>query len=63
MKIKYVWHESPDTEKIIDTVAELPNIPFNTTPPTQERYDKHTIELLERDKARGLVLRYEVIEP
>ena len=62
MKIKYVWHEDPDTEKIIDTVYELLRIPFLIEPLSQEMYDKFIMNKLQRDEADGKILRYEVIE-
>jgi len=63
MKIKYVWHETPDTEKTIDTVEELKRLPVLIEPLSQEMYDKFIMNKLQRDEADGKILRYEVIEP
>jgi hypothetical protein len=63
MKIKYVWHETPDTEKIIDTVEELKKLPVLIEPLSQEMYDKFIMNKLQRDEADGKILRYEVVEP
>lgn len=63
MKIKYVWHETPDTEKIIDTVEELKRLPVLIEPLSQEMYDKFIMNKVQRDEADGKILRYEVIEP
>ncbi len=59
MKIKYIHASNPEKIKIHDTEAVRKNTFFNRKP--QQEVDKMTLEHMERDKARGLILYYEII--
>lgn len=64
MKIKYTHISDPETEKIHDTAiafAKLPPI-FRSVNNTQAKFDNHTLDLLKRDKERGVILSYEIID-
>lgn len=64
MKIKYTHIADPETEKIHDTAiafAKLPPI-FRSVNNTQTKFDNHTLYLLERDKEKGIILSYEIID-
>lgn len=60
MKIKYIHVSDPTIEKIHDTEQAFKNPPrvFRT----QEEFDAHTLKLFERDKEKGIILSYEVME-
>lgn len=60
MKIKYIHISDPQKIKIHDTEAVRKNTFFNLKP--QQEVDAMTLEHMERDKARGLVLCYEIIK-
>ena len=59
MKIKYIHKNDPKTERIHDTEKAKRNNPFIRK--TQEEFDKFTLNLMEKDKANGFILSYEVI--
>jgi len=59
MKIKYIHVSDPEKIKIHDTEAVRKNTFFNRKP--QQEVDEMTLEHMERDKARGLILYYEII--
>lgn len=66
MKIRYVHSADPGVEKIHDTEKSLKGciglIRSLGSERTQEVWDKHELSCFERDKAKGLVLSYSVIE-
>ena len=66
MKIRYVHSADPGVEKIHDTEKSLEGciglIHAMGSERTQEEWDKHELSCFERDKAKGLVLSYSVIE-
>lgn len=66
MKIRYVHSADPGVEKIHDTEKSLKGciglIHSLGSDRTQEEWDKHELSCFERDKAKGLVLSYSVIE-
>lgn len=64
MKIKYVWHDEPQREKIYDTIKAFEKTPymFDGSGQTQEKFDQYELQLMEKKKKEGLVLSYEVIE-
>ena len=59
MKIKYIHKSNPNMEKIHDTEKAKRNNPFIHK--TQEEFDKFTLRLLEKDKANGYILSYQII--
>lgn len=70
MKIKYVHATTPDVEMVHDTEASLANtnlylivcVPSYMNKPSQEEYDKQILANFERDRKKGVVLSYEVLE-
>lgn len=66
MKIRYVHSADPGVEKIHDTEKSLKGciglIHALSSERTQEEWDQHELSCFERDKAKGLVLSYSVIE-
>lgn len=60
MKIKYIHASDPEKIKIHDTEMVRKNTFFNRKP--QKEVDKMTLEFMERDKARGIILYYEIIK-
>lgn len=71
MKIKYIHSSEPEREKICDSVALNKRDTYfrrsfftNTDDPLkpQDEYDKYLLEKMERDKKKGVLLSYEVIE-
>lgn len=66
MKIRYVHSADHGVEKIHDTEKSLKGciglIHSLGSERTQEEWDKHELSCFERDKAKGLVLSYSVIE-
>lgn len=60
MRIKYVHFSEPNKEKIYDTVKSLKNNPFIKK--TQEEFDQFELEKMRKDKERGHILSYEVLE-
>lgn len=62
MKIEYIWHDSPKEKRHYDTeIARSMNMCFFRNM-TQEEFDKHELESLEKNKHRGLVLDYRILE-
>jgi len=64
MKIKYTHIADPETEKIHDTViafSKLPDI-LRSVNDTQTKFDDFTLYLLKRDKEKGIILSYEIID-
>lgn len=69
MKIKYVHASAPNTVKVHDTVVSLSKdnyylmvVPTYMGKPSQEEYDKQILANFERDRKKGVVLSYEVLE-
>jgi hypothetical protein len=67
MIVKYIWYDNPDTEKLYDTEKSYKNFhvkfcsAFHMGPPmTAEEWDRFELAKIERDKARGLVISYEI---
>ena len=60
MKIKYIHFSEPNITKIYDTKIALKKNPFYRM--TQEEFDKLELANMERNKKKGHVLSYEVIE-
>ena len=63
MKIEYIWHDKPKEKKIYDTKVAYSMTPRAFRDKTQEEFDQKELESLEKNKARGLVLEYRVVEP
>ena len=65
MKIKYIWHDKPHVEKVVDTERTLRGCAglnrMMHFEPTQQEWDEIELRNMKRDHERGLVLRYEVI--
>lgn len=59
MKIKYVHFSEPDKTKIHDTEIALRKNLFITK--SQKEFDDFTLRLMERDKQKGHILSYEII--
>ena len=66
MKIKYIWHDQPDVQKFYDTRISLVNsrgfLNMMGSFPNQEDWDKKELANFERDKQRGKILSYEIVE-
>lgn len=69
MLIKYKHVSNPKTEKIHDTEKAYKNMEWARSDPntklynkSQAEFDKIYLDIFERDKARGIVLDYEIIE-
>lgn len=63
MKVKYVWHDQPNVEKVFDTVHAFAIMPrIFKRDQTQEEYDAFELQNFASKKEQGLVLSYEVIE-
>lgn len=60
MKIKYIHAINPEKIKIHNTVKVRKNTFFYTK--TQKEVDENEIKCFERDKARGIILHYEILE-
>lgn len=60
MKIKYVHFSEPENEKIYDTEVALKRNP--SIHKTQEEFDQFELRHMERDKSKGYILSYEIIE-
>lgn len=60
MKIRYTHIANSFEEKIHDTVQAYHNNPrvFDT----QEEFDQHTLQLFERDKQKGIIMWYKIME-
>ena len=68
MLIKYRHVSNPKNEKIHDTEKAYKNMDWARNDPgtklynkTQEEFDKIYLDIFERDKARGIILYYEII--
>ena len=59
MKIKYIHASNPETVKIHDTEKVRKNTFFLTK--TQKEVDENELKCFERDKARGIILHYEIM--
>lgn len=66
MKVKYVHSSDPEVEKIYDTKKSLEGciglIHSLGSDRTLAEWDKHELMCFERDKAKGLVLSYSIVE-
>lgn len=67
MKIKYVHSNDPNTEKVADSRRlqredEIVGRIFINERKTPEEYDRHLLEKLEKEKVKGLIVRYEIVE-
>jgi hypothetical protein len=67
MKIKYVHSSDPNTEKVMDSreqqrADESFRRIFCLKHYTPEEYDRYLLEKLEKDKAKGRIIRYEIVE-
>lgn len=69
MKIKYIHVSAPKTEKIHDTKQAYKNMAFAINDEqsklyhaTQAEFDEITLNNFKRDKQKGVVLRYEIME-
>ena len=67
MKIKYVHSSDPKTEKVMDSrkqqrVDEIIGRIFSSERKTPEEYDRYLLEKLEKEKAEGRIIRYEIVE-
>ena len=63
VKIKYVWFDQPEVEKVFDTVYTFDRMPsIFRQRQTQEGYDAFQLENFAKKKEEGLVLSYKVIE-
>ena len=60
MIIKYIHTSEPEKEKIHDTEKVLKNNPFITK--SQKEFDDFTLQLFAKDKERGIIISYEVIQ-
>ncbi len=60
MKIKYIHSSEPSEVKIYDTEKALKNNPFIER--TQSDFDKMELANMERDKRKGLILSYEIMQ-
>ena len=60
MKIKYIHSSEPIEVKIYDTEKALKNNPFIEQ--TQSDFDKMELANMERDKRKGLILSYEIMQ-
>lgn len=60
MKIKYIHSSEPSEVKIYDTEKALKNNPFIEQ--TQSDFDKMELANMERDKRKGLILSYEIMQ-
>lgn len=59
MLIKYIHKNNPKEVRIHDTEKAKRNNPFIRK--TQEEFDKFTLGLMEKDKANGYILAYQII--
>lgn len=64
MKIEYVWYTDPKRKRVYDTETSFNRCPISLkkSGQTQEEWDKQEIESFEKNKKRGLVLEYKVID-
>lgn len=67
MKIKYVHSSDPNTEKVMDSrkqqrIDENIGRLFSIERKTPEEYDRYLLEKLEKEKTKGRIIRYEIVE-
>ena len=69
MKVKYRYASDPKKVKIHDTEKAYQNMMFAILDPctklykkTQEEFDEMYKEIFEKDKQKGVVIEYEIIE-
>jgi hypothetical protein len=66
MKIKYVHISNPSVEKVYDTTRGLRGCEGLLSNlgsfPSQEEWDRSELFNFERDRQRGLILQYEIVE-
>ena len=69
MKIKYIHASAPKSEKIHDTKQAYKNMDWAIHDPesklyniTQSEFDEIQLNTLKRDKQKGVVLSYEIME-
>lgn len=60
MKIEYIHASATDKIKIHDTERVRKNTFCYTK--TQKEVDEHELKCFERDKARGLIIYYKILE-
>lgn len=60
MKIKYIHKSEPKKTKIHNTIKAKKNNTFLRV--TQKEFDDFTLKRMEKDKADGLILSYEIME-
>lgn len=67
MKVRYVWYDNPNTEKIYDTASgyrehkRMSNF-LRMSPMTEEEWDEAEKKRFEERHKKGLVLSYEIIK-
>lgn len=67
MKIKYVHSSDPTTEKTMDSRKQqreddIIGRIFSSERKKPEEYDRYLLEKLEKEKAEGLIIRYEIMK-
>ena len=62
MKVRYVHSSEPEKVKIYDTDKSYDNNLFVTASKTRKQWVEEELGRFERDKQKGLVLEYEVME-
>ena len=67
MKIKYVHSSDPNTEKVMDSrkqqrTDENAGRIFGIERKTPEEYDRYLLKKLEKEKAEGKIIPYEIVE-
>jgi len=67
MKVRYVWYDNPNTEKVYDTASGYREHKHMSTflrvpPMTKEEWDEVEKKRFEERREKGLVLSYEIID-
>ena len=67
MKVRYIWYDNPNTEKVYDTAIGYREhkhmSAFLRMPPmTKEEWDEVEKKRFEERREKGLVLSYEIID-
>lgn len=62
MKVRYVHSSNPEISKVYDTDKSYDNNLFATAPKTRKQWAEEELGRFERDKRKGLILEYEVME-
>lgn len=67
MKIKYVHSSDPNTEKVMDSrkqqrIDENAGRIFGIERKAPEEYDRYLLKKLEKEKAEGKIIRYEIVD-